>query len=73
MHCRPRPGSAVLIGVAFVSEAPYGLCVLRQRACWMSRTRISPNKEDDAIVTAKQREFTTFLIILVHAAEVVMH
>jgi len=39
----------------------------------MSRTRISPNNEDDAIVTANQREFTTFLIILVHAAEVLMH
>ena len=22
VHCRPRPGSAVLIGVAFVSERP---------------------------------------------------
>src|SRR6516162_6259334 len=66
----PRQCCPHRCGVRKRSALPW-LCVLRQRACWMSRTRISPNKEDDPIVTAKQREFTTFLIILVHAAEVV--
>jgi hypothetical protein len=75
VHCRPRPGSAVLIGVAFrrgltgstVKRAtrPPWLCILCQRACRNAQARISPNKKDDATTTAKQTGVHTLQHFLV--------
>ena len=75
LHCRPRPGSAVLIGVAFrrgltgstVKRAtrPPWLCILCQRACRNAQTRISPNRKDDATTTAKQTGVHTLQHFLV--------
>ena len=75
VHCRPRPGSAVLVGVAFRrrltgstvkrATSPPRLCILCQRACRKTQARISPKKKDDATTTPKQTGVHTLPYFLV--------